>query len=241
MSQGCDDEELGRFVQPEDLEAFKIGFPGMKGVSATVCPGPVKQVTRSISKTVRSYRGNFRRLTDLVRTTVEFASFDDIRSFLLALHEKAICSIQDFASFWPPDDHDNDSPLEWFQTCSWLRSFFRGPSAAIYNFEERSSSVAMQILRIRNRFDPSPEYKKHLFGGYRDISLKVKMAFVCLPSGSNADCVKFVPMSRWRDPGTKRLVFEIQLHHQEMKLGSSPAEKAKHHRKYVTSRDMINA
>ena len=213
----------------------------MKSVSATVCPGPVKQVTRSISKTVRSYRGNFRRLTDLVRTTVEFASFDDIRRFLLALHEKSICSLKDFASFWPPDDHDNDSPRERFQTCSWLHSLFHESSVAIDNFEERSSSVAMQILRIRNRFDPSPEYKKHLFGGYRDISLKVKMAFVCLPSGSNADCVKFVPMSRWRDPGTKRLVFEIQLHHQEMKLGSSPAEKAKHHRKYVTSRNMINA
>ena len=227
MLQGCDDEELGRFVQQEDLEAFKIVFPGMKSVSATVCPGPVKQVTRSISKTVRSYRGNFRRLTDLVRTTIEFASFDDIRSFLLALHEKSICSLKDFASFWPLDDHDNDSPREL--------------SAVIDNFEERSSSVAMQILRIRNRFDPSPDYKKHLFGGYRDISLKVKMAFICLPSGSNSDLVKFVPMSRWRDPGTKRLVFEIQLHHQAMKLGSSEADKAKHHSKYVKSRDMINA
>ena len=227
MLQGCDDEELGRFVQQEDLEAFKIVFPGMKSVSAAVCPGPVKQVTRSISKTVRSYRGNFRRLTDLVRTTIEFASFDDIRSFLLALHEKSICSLKDFASFWPLDDHDNDSSREL--------------SAVIDNFEERSSSVAMQILRIRNRFDPSPEYRKHLFGGYRDISLKVKMAFVCLSPGSKADCVKFVPMSRWRDPGTKRLVFEIQLHHQEMKLGFSEADKEKHHRKYATSRDMITA
>jgi hypothetical protein len=238
MSQGCNDKELGRFVQQKDLEAFKIG---MKGVSATVCPGPVKQVTRSISKTVRSYRGNFRRLTDLVRTTVVCDSFDGIRSFFLALDKKSICSIQDFNSFWPPDDHDKNSPREWFQTCSWLHSFFPETPAAIYNFEELSSSIVMQILRIRNRFDPSPEYKKHLFGGYRDISLKVKMAFVCLPSGSNADCVKFVPMSRWREPGTKRLVFEIQLHHKRMKLGSNEAEEKKHHRRYVTSRDMMNA
>jgi hypothetical protein len=121
------------------------------------------------------------------------------------------------------DDDDNDSAHE--------------TSVASENFDER----CMQILRIRNRFDPSPDYKKHLFGGYRDISLKVKMAFICLPSGSNSDRVKFVPMSRWRDPGTKRLVFEIQLHHQGMKLGSSEADKAKHHRKYVKSRDMINA
>ena len=227
MSQGCGVDELGRFVQQEDLEAFKVVFPGGKGVSATVCPGPVKQVTRSISKTVRSYRGNFRRLTDLVRTTIEFASFDDIHSFLLALHDKSKCSLEDFTTFWPVDDDDNDSAHE--------------TSVASENFGERSHSLVMQILRIRNRFDPSPDYEKHLFGGYRDISLKVKMAFICLPSGSNSDRVKFVPMSRWRDPGTKRLVFEIQLHHQGMKLGSSEADKAKHHSKYVKSRDMINA
>jgi hypothetical protein len=223
VSQGCGVDELGRFVQQEDLEAFKVDFSGKNGASATVCPGPVKQVTRSISKTVRSYRGNFRRLTDLVRTTIEFTSFDDIRSFLVALHGKSVCSLKDFTTFGPVDDDDNDSAHE--------------TSVASENFDER----CMQILRIRNRFDPSPDYKKHLFGGYRDISLKVKMAFICLPSGSNSDRVKFVPMSRWRDPGTKRLVFEIQLHHQGMKLGSSEADKAKHHRKYVKSRDMINA
>ena len=223
MSQGCGVAELGRFVQQEDLEAFKVDFSGKNGASATVCPGPVKQVTRSISKTVRSYRGNFRRLTDLVRTTIEFASFDDIRSFLVALHDKSVCSLKDFTTFRPVDDDDNDSARE--------------TSVASENFDE----CCMQILRIRNRFDPSPDYEKHLFGGYRDISLKVKMAFICLPSGSNSDRVKFVPMSRWRDPGTKRLVFEIQLHHQGMKLGSSEADKAKHHSKYVKSRDMINA
>jgi hypothetical protein len=223
--QGCDDKELGRFVQQEDLQAFKLIFPDLKGISAAVHPGPVKQVTRSISKTVRSYRGNFRRLTDLVRTTIEFASFDDIRSFLLALHEKSICSPEDFASFWPSYDAHSRSES----------------SVDLRNFEERSSSIMMQILRIRNRFDPSPEYKKHLFGGYRDISLKIKMAFVCLPSGCNSDRVKFVPMRRWRVPGTKRLVIEIQLHHQKMKLGCSEGDREKHHSKYVESRDMINA
>jgi hypothetical protein len=196
----------------------------MNGISAIVRPGPVKQVTRSISKTVRSYRGNFRLLTDLVRATIEFASFDDIRSFLLALHEKSLSSPEDFASFWPSDDVS-----------------LHEPSPCAGNFELRSRSIVMQILRIRNRFDPSPDYKKHLFGGYRDISLKVKMAFICLPSGSNSDLVKFVPMSRWRNPGTKRLVFEIQLHHQQMKLGFSEADKEKHHRKYEQSRDLINA
>jgi hypothetical protein len=225
LLQGCDDKELGRFVQQEDLEAFKFIFSGMKGISATVCPGPVKQVTRSISKTVRSYRGNFRRLTDLVRTTIEFASFDDIRNFLLALHEKSLSSPEDFASFWPSDDNVSH----------------RESSAGVGLVEQRSRSIVMQILRIRNRFDPGPQFKKHLFGGYRDISLKVKMAFVCLPSSSNSDRVKFVPMKRWRDPGTKRLVFEIQLHHQKMKLGFSDADKEKHHHKYVQSRDMINA
>ena len=238
--QGCDDKELSRFVQQEDMEAFKICFPDMTailraGITATCCPGPVKQVNRSISKTVRSYRGNFKRLTDLVRTTIEFASFEDIRRFLVALHDKSKCSVEDFAKFWPPDDNDNDSPRKYSAVA------VEDDSAVEDDFNKRCGSIVMQIMRIRNRFDPSLNHKKHLFGGYRDISLKVKMAFVCLPSGSNSDRVKFIPMSRWRDPDTKRLVFEIQLHHKEMKLGSSELDKEKHHRRYVTSRDMINA
>ena len=156
MSQGCGVDELGRFVQQEDLEAFKVDFSGKNGASATVCPGPVKQVTRSISKTVRSYRGNFRRLTDLVRTTIEFASFDDIRSFLVALHGRSVCSLKDFTTFWPVDDDDNDSAHE--------------TSVASENFDER----CMQILRIRNRFDPA---LLDVPGGYRDFAIKIKIGF----------------------------------------------------------------
>jgi hypothetical protein len=207
------------------LDAFKIDLPEtfVKGLSAVIVPGPVKQVTRAISKTVRSYRGNFRRLTDLVRTTIVFSTFTDILIFLQALNKKSICSPLPISSLWQSEDRAPPNELS---------------SADSDKFNDRRNSIMMQILRIRNRFDPSPECQKHLFGGYRDISLKVKMAFVCQRPNSVADRVKFVPMSRWCDPDTKRLVFEIQLHHQAMQLGS---DKEKHHKNYVKSRDLINA
>lgn len=172
----------------------------MRGISALSIPGPVKQVTRSISKTVRSYRGNFRRLTDLVRATIVFETFLDIQNFLQALHHKSKCS-------------DDDKEL---------------------------SNKIMRIMRVRNRFDPSPLYSKQLFGGYRDISLKIKMGFVCVRTAAFTDRVKFVPMNRWRDHHTKTLVFEIQLHHMEMQLGDNISDKEKYHNMYVKSRDWMS-
>jgi hypothetical protein len=229
--QGSDTAELQRLVsvrdkeaENEELKVFKIDVSEMTGMPPVSQPGPVKQVTRSISKTVRSYRGNFRRLTDLVRTTIVFSTFDDIKKFLIALRKISICSPHDFL----PSDYDGHP----FQN--------RLSADDAKKFNDCPSRIVMQILRIRNRFDPSPEYKRHLFGGYRDISLKVKMAFICSTSGSNSDRVKFVPMSRWREPGTKRLVFEIQLHLQAMQLGLSGADKARYHHNYVRSRDIIS-
>jgi hypothetical protein len=229
--QGSDDAELSRLVfvrEKEDLDAFKIDLPEtfVKGLSAVIVPGPVKQVTRAISKTVRSYRGNFRRLTDLVRTTIVFSTFTDILIFLQALSKKSISSPLPIASLWQLAQSEDQAPTQELS------------SADSDKFNDRRNGIMLQILRIRNRFDPSPEYKKHLFGGYRDISLKVKMAFVCQRPNSVADRVKFVPMSRWCEPDTKRLVFEIQLHHHAMQLGS---DKEKQHRNYVKSRDLINA
>ena len=93
----------------------------------------------------------------------------------------------------------------------------------------------MQVIRVRNRFDPGLE-DKQLFGGYRDISLKIKMAFVCMQSS----CVKFVPMSRWGDSDVKRLVFEIQLHLEGMQLSSDASESELHHRLYVESRNVLS-
>ena len=209
MLQGCDAVELRRFVHGEDLEAFTIS--GMQNIAAQCLPGPVKQVRRSISKTIRSYRGNYRRLTDLVRTTIVFQTFADIHNFLKALHEKSKCCPQDVSP-------TNGSPRP----------------------VENSCNIILQIMRVRNRFDPDPSCCKYLFGGYRDISLKIKMAFVCVRSSSIADCVKFVPMSRWHDSDAKRLVFEIQLHHKEMQLGNDAFEKEKHHRTYVQSRDVMS-
>jgi hypothetical protein len=211
--QGSNDQEFCRFVQVDDLKAFTL--PSMMGITAVSLPGPVKQVKRSIAKTVRAYRGNFRRLTDLVRTTIVFSSFADIQCFIEALREKSICS---------PDDI---LPTE--------------EVVALDEPHVDRKKAMMQILRVRNRFNPDPSYTKLLFGGYRDISLKIKMAFVCLGSNSASDCVKFVPLSKWRDPDAKRLVFEIQLHHKAMQLGSDLSEKEKHHRNYVKSRDVISA
>jgi hypothetical protein len=100
--QGSDDAELSRLVfvrEKEDLDAFKSDLPE----TFVIVPGPVKQVTRAISKTVRSYRGNFRRLTDLVRTTIVFSTFTDILlifCFLQALSKKSICSPLPIASLY---------------------------------------------------------------------------------------------------------------------------------------------
>jgi hypothetical protein len=184
----------------------------MENVASECLPGPVKQVRRSIAKTIRAYRGNFRRLTDLVRTTVKFQTFKGIQTFLEAVHQKSLCSFNDI-------NPSHDSSSSSFET---------------------NSNIIMQILRIRNRLDPDPACSKRLFGGYRDISLKIKMAFVCVRSGSNDNCIKFVPMNRWNDVGTKRLVFEIQIHHKDMQLGDNICEKEKHHSTYVQSRNVMS-
>jgi hypothetical protein len=188
----------------------------MQGVFSKCLPGPVKQVTRAISKTIRAYRGNFRRLTDLVRTTVVFRRFADIQYFLERLHQRASYTTREL------------TPSSFRRT---LRSH---PEAS-----PASSGHIMQIIRIRNRFDPSLS-RKHLFGGYRDISLKIKMGFTCLQSNSAADRVKFVPLSRWGDPDVKRLVFEIQLHLEGMQLSSDASDSELHHQLYVESRDFLS-
>ncbi len=189
----------------------------MQGVFSKCLPGPVKQVTRAISKTIRAYRGNFRRLTDLVRTTVVFQRFADIQYFLELLHQRASCNSRELTP------------------SSFRRTLQPQPNALL-----ASSGLIMQVIRIRNRFDPNLS-DNHLFGGYRDVSLKIKMAFTCTQSNSAADRVKFVPMSRWGDPDVKRLVFEIQLHLEGMQLSSDASESELHHRLYVESRDVLSA
>ena len=54
--------------------------------------------------------------------------------------------------------------------------------------------------------------REQLFGGYRDIALKIQMGFTRAQSYSPADYVKFVPLSQWRNSHVKRLVFEVQLY-----------------------------
>jgi hypothetical protein len=172
----------------------------MQGISAQIIYGPVKQVTRAISKTVRAYRGNFRRLTDVVRTTIVFQSFSDIQKFLEALRSKSCMC--------PEDDKD-------------------------------LSNKIMDILLVRNRFDAKLKCGNQLYGGYRDILLKIRMGFACVRTASAADCVKFLPKNRWRQDA-KTLVFEIQLHHKELQLGDNDSDKEKYHDKYVKSRDYMS-
>ncbi len=187
----------------------------MEGIVSKCMPGPVKQITRAISKTTRTYRGDFRRLTDLVRTTIMFQKFADIHFFLRILRKHALCCPRDIAPSLLHAHHPRRDPS--------------GPG-----FDS-----VMQIIRIRNRFDPGLR-NKQLFGGYRDLALKVKMGFICVPSNSNADRVKFVPVSRWGDSNVKRLVFEIQLHLDEMTLGEDARDSDMHHRVYVESRNLLS-
>jgi hypothetical protein len=197
-------------VQEQDIDAFTIC--GLERMLTTCLPGPVKQITRAISKTNRSYRGDFRRLTDLVRSTIVFKSFSDIQNFLQLLCEHALCSCDDIS-----------------QTLRRARE----PSSGACE-----GQLVMQIIRIRNRFDPSAS-KHQLFGGYRDIALKIKMGFTFMPSNSNSGRVKFVPVSRWGDSYVKRLIFEIQLHLHGMQLDDA-ASSGKHHQIYVQCRNLLS-
>ena len=145
--QGCDRKELLRFVQEQHVDDFTIS--GLDKVPAKCFPGPVKQITRAISKTTRSYRGNFRRLTDVVRSKIVFQKLSDIQVFLQLLHQRALCS--------PSAD---------------VRHLLGQDCLNVSGAADRSQ--IMQIMRIRNRFDPSIR-REQLFGGYRDIALKIKM------------------------------------------------------------------
>ena len=205
--KGSDRKELLRFVQEQHVDVFTL--PGLENVAAECFPGPVKQITRAIAKTYRSYRGNFKRLTDLVRTKVVFQKLSDIHFFLRLLQERSLCS---------PDDTRQNS-----------------------GSDAQQSSQIMQIMRVRNRLDPSIR-SEQLFGGYRDLPLKVKMGFTCIQSHSAADFMKFVPVSRWRDANVKRLVFEIQLHVDGMQLGGSDSGGGRdaHHDVYVQSRNLLS-
>jgi hypothetical protein len=90
---------------------------------------------------------------------------------------------------------------------------------------------APQPLRARGALKQrqQPSKRGQLFGGYRDISLKIKMAFICMQSTCAASSVKFVPISRWGDSDVKRLLFEIQLLLQCMQLGSDASQSEPHH------------
>jgi hypothetical protein len=204
--QGSPKQELGRFVQEQHIDAFTIC--GLESMFSKCLPGPVKQITRAISKTNRSYRGDFRRLTDLVRTTIVFRSFSDVHNFLRLLCKHALCSSDEV-------------------------------SRALRRAKQPSCNPChvMQILRIRNRFDPSTS-SQQLFGGYRDLALKIKMGFTFMPSSSTSASVKFVPLSRWGDSHVKRLIFEIQLHLEGMQLDD--AASSHHHEIYVQCRNLLS-
>jgi hypothetical protein len=207
--QGSDRKELLRFVQEQHLDDFSLS--GLENVPSKCFPGPVKQITRAISKTTRSYRGNFRRLTDVVRTKIVFQKFSDIQVFLQLLHQRALCS----------------------SSADIRHLLRRGVS------DQADSSQIMQIMRVRNRFDPSIR-RQQLFGGYRDCALKIKMGFTCVQSHSPADYVKFVPLSQWRNSNVKRLVFEVQLHLAGMQLDDGTDGDAAHHEVYVQSRNLLS-
>jgi hypothetical protein len=209
-SQGSSKQKLCSFVQEHDIHAFTIC--GLDRMPTTCLPGPVKQITRAISKTNRSYRGDFRRLTDLVRSTIVFKSFSDIQNFLQLLREHALCSCDDTSQTLGRANEPSSGACE--------------------------GQLVMQIIRIRNRFDPSAS-KHQLFGGYRDIALKIKMGFTFMSSNSNSGRVKFVPVSRWGDSHVKRLIFEIQLHLDGMQLDDA-ASSGKHHQIYVQCRNLLS-
>jgi hypothetical protein len=144
-----------------------------------------------------------------VRTTIVFQTFSDIQFFLNLLQERAVC-------------------------CPTVIQFgTRHPRS-----DAASSRHIMQVMRVRNRFDPNISGKQ-LVGGYRDLSLKIKMGFMC--TQSNSDYVKFVPVDRWCDSNVKRIIFEMQLHLDGMQLGDDVAGPMNQsHAVYVDARNIMS-
>jgi hypothetical protein len=74
----CEMREAGLLTESfQDLYCDAFGE-----VSGDYIRGPIKHVDRAVSKAYRSYFGDFRRLTDIVRCSVVLNSMEDIQAFV---------------------------------------------------------------------------------------------------------------------------------------------------------------
>ena len=125
----------------------------------------------------RSYRGDVTMLTDLVRCAVLFETpedmFDFVKRWLFVLGEpKRLVKEPSALMRWKKNFQELVNVLrkEFFGSQSaWAASERRQCT------EDAKPGKCFEILRIRNRLDPALQ---DVMGGYRDLALKLKIAFI---------------------------------------------------------------
>jgi hypothetical protein len=195
----------------------------------TVISGPVKLASRAICKIVRSYKGDAARLTDIVRCVIVFPDMNDLLYFMQLFASRGYVR--------------QSSPSRTFsEKASRFHQYFNNrilglPSRKSSNEENISADHAFEILRVKNRFQPSGTENSGRVVGYRDVSIKVKFGYKESPSGS----VNFVPVIEWtaKSSRVRTIVTEIQLRLKDFQTIFE--QKSSTHDNYVFYRDILSS
>jgi hypothetical protein len=220
------------------LTKLAFNFKAFNPQSASkpvVVSGPVKLASRSISKIVRSYKGDASLLTDLVRCVVVFPNTDDLLHFMRIVAERGYIRER------PARRTLMQHLAHWNQY--YNHRILGLPSKAMQH-DHVPGAHAFEILRIKNRFQPEGDTASARVIGYRDVSIKVKFGYKESPSGS----INFVSVQEWigrssssssNSSSIRTIVTEIQLrlHDFQSILDTDPSV----HNNYVFFRDILSS
>jgi hypothetical protein len=194
-----------------------------------VISGPVKLASRAICKIVRLYKGDASRLTDLVRCIIVFHDMNDLLHFMQSFAQRG-CVRQ------------NSTERTFFENVSLARQYFNHrilglPTRSLLSEENISGRHAFEILRIKNRFQPSETANSGRVIGYRDVSIKVKFGYKESPNGS----ICFVPVLEWTSNSSRvrTIVTEIQLRLKDFQTIFE--QRTTIHDNYVFYRDILSS
>jgi hypothetical protein len=211
-------------------DSFKLDLSHILNVD--VLRGPIKQPSRAISKIYRSYGGDVAKLTDVVRCTIlckEPCHLIHIAEAVLSrgcpAENKTVSRFAmifgELFNFCSTDVKDDDSDDQDEVTGS-----------------AGQNHAAFVILRIRNRFDDSWTSNAEFADGYRDLSLKLLLAF------EESDCggCWFVPVANWArkkrsENGLHTMIVELQL---KLKGSLEGEDMEKMHARYVKQRNLLS-
>ena len=220
-----------------DVDALKrLISNGWEQPNGTFIKGPIKDVNRAIAKIYRTYAGDVRRITDIVRCSVVLDEMKDINHFLMMLEKTGWVERYDFndakqrvAQAENPLNFGQWPVVEWSQKLqllglfawAYFKLYFLGLPQVAENFARNSDSSehcgAFEIVRVKNRFK-----EKSPVGGYRDVNIKVRIGFKSSP---NLPSPVFVPVEKWNETGVDRVqtvVCEIQVTEHDVWLNRLP-------------------